>query len=152
MEVDPEKKDVVSCMMYNEETVEGGCDHCHCGENEPKQSAVYTVAGLERKLWEVEQLGTDSPYRCVTCRSCSKCREGDQPEMVSLKEEAEQSIIESSIELDTVNNILWATLPFVEDPVMKLQHNRFIAEKVLQLQQKMFSWDPSMREDAVKSH
>ena len=35
---------------------------------------------------------------------------------------------------------------------MKLQHNRFIAEKVLQSQQKMFSRDPSMREDAVKSH
>ena len=152
LEVDPEKKDVVSCMMYGEETVDGGCDHCHCGESEPEQSAVYTVAGLERKLWEVEQLGTESPYRCVACRSCSKCRKGDQLEMVSLKEEAEQSIIENSIELDSKKNILWATLPFVEDPVMKLQHNRFIAEKVLQSQQKMFSRDPSMREDAVKSH
>ena len=151
-DMENEEKKVVSYMMHSEEMVDGGCDHCHCGEGETDHQAAYNVAGMERKLWEVEQLGTESPYRCVSCRSCSKCRMGDQLEMVSLREEAEQVLIESSIELDAVNNILWATLPFVEDPTEKLLPNRFIAEKVLQSQQKMFSRNPGMREDAVKSH
>ena len=67
MEVDIEEKDVVSCLMHSEELVDGGCDHCHCNENDTEQLAVYNVAGLERKLWEVEQLGTESPYRCISC-------------------------------------------------------------------------------------
>ena len=152
MEVDIEEKDVVSCLMHSEELVDGGCDHCHCNENDTEQLAVYNVAGLERKLWEVEQLGTESPYRCISCRSCSKCRKGDELEMVSLKEEAEQALIENSVELDADSNILWATLPFVDDPVKSLFPNRFIAEKVLQSQQRSFSRDPGMRVDAVKSH
>ena len=81
-DMENEEKKVVSYMMHSEEMVDGGCDHCHCGEGETDHQAAYNVAGMERKLWEVEQLGTESPYRCVSCRSCSKCRMGDQLEMV----------------------------------------------------------------------
>ena len=150
--MDSEREDVVSSIIYSENMNNGGCEHCHCEENSTEVLATYNVAGSERRLWEVEQLGTESPYRCVQCRACAKCRKGDELEVISLREEAEQALIESSVELDAQNNTLWATLPFVEDPVEKLRPNRYIAEKVLQSQQRMFSRDPSMREDAVKSH
>jgi hypothetical protein len=55
-------------------------------------------------------------------------------EAVSFKEEAEQALIEDSVELDPVKDIIWAKLPFVEDPVPNLKPNRFIAEKVLKTQ------------------
>ncbi len=48
-------------------------------------------------------------------------------EAVSFKEEAEQALIEDSVELDPVKDIIWAKLPFVEDPVPNLKPNRFIA-------------------------
>jgi hypothetical protein len=40
----------------------------------------------------------------------------------------------------------------VEDPVVNLRPNRFIAEKVLQSQLELVRKNPSMREDTVKSH
>jgi hypothetical protein len=43
-------------------------------------------------------------------------------------------LIEDSVELDPVKDIIWAKLPFVEDPVPNLKPNRFIAEKVLKTQ------------------
>jgi hypothetical protein len=55
-------------------------------------------------------------------------------EAVSFKEEAEQAMIEDSVELDPVKDIIWAKLPFLEDPVPNLKPNRFIAEKVLKTQ------------------
>ena len=58
-DMENEEKKVVSYMMHSEEMVDGGCDHCHCGEGETDHQAAYNVAGMERKLWEVEQLGTD---------------------------------------------------------------------------------------------
>ncbi len=55
-------------------------------------------------------------------------------EAVSFKEEAEQAMIEDSVELDPVKDIIWAELPFVEDPVPNLKPNRFFVEKVLKTQ------------------
>ncbi len=42
-------------------------------------------------------------------------------------------MIEVSVELDPVKDIIWAKLPFVEDPVPNLKPNS-IAEKVLKTQ------------------
>jgi hypothetical protein len=128
-----------------------GCDHCHCGEAGGGMLYVSAVKE-EKQLWKVEQLGTESPYRCISCRNCSKCRNGDTLEAISFKEEAEQALIEASVELDPNSNTLWATLPFIDDPVIKLQPNRFIAEKVFQSQLNLFRKNPTMREDTVKSH
>ena len=152
MEVDDEKEMAVSTVTYSKEIAHGGCEHCHCGESSAERASSYNIVGLERKLWDVEELGTESPYRCVACRACAKCRNGDELEMVSLREEAEQAQIECSVELDAEKNILWAALPFVENPVEKLKPNRYVAEKILQSQQRLFTRDPGMREDAVKSH
>jgi hypothetical protein len=54
--------------------------------------------------------------------------------VISLKEEAEQAIVEQSVELDADSNTLWAKLPFIEDPVTALKPNRFVAERVLKSQ------------------
>jgi hypothetical protein len=113
---------------------------------------IFNISAEERKLWHVEELGTESPYRCITCRNCTQCKKEDQLEAISLKEEAEQAMIEQSVELDADSNTLWAMLPFIEDPVTALKPNRFIAEKVLKSQLAMFDKKPGMREDAVKSH
>jgi hypothetical protein len=75
------------------------CDHCHCGEAVGGVQYVSAVKE-EKRLWKVEHLGTESPYRCISCRNCSKCRNGDTLEAISFKEEAEQALIEASVQLD----------------------------------------------------
>ena len=124
------------------------CSHCHCEAS----AGMYSAASQERQLWRVEELGTESPYRCVSCRNCNKCKNGDTLEAISFREEAEQALIEQSVDLEPAKNTLWAKLPFVADPVEMLKPNRFIAEKVLKSQLLMFEKHPGMRQDAVKSH
>jgi hypothetical protein len=131
---------------------ESGCDHCHCQEETGDATGIYSAAREEKEFWRVEELGTESPYRCISCRNCSKCRNGENLEAVSFKEEAEQALIEDSVEIDPMKDIIWAKLPFVEDPVANLKPNRFVAEKVLKTQLELFRKNPNMREDTVRSH
>ena len=150
-----EEAEYKSITIMEKDQLTSGCSHCHCGEHsavgEP-QGGIYSAAVEEKNLWRVEDLGTESPYRCISCRNCSKCRNGEDLEAISFKEEAEQALIEDSVELDVGNNMLWAALPFIEDPVANLRPNRFVAEKVLQSQLRLFEKNPGMREDTVKSH
>lgn len=144
--------ELVTCRPLMERVAaQPGCSHCHCEEPVATES-LYNVAAMERRLWQVEELGTESPYRCVSCRNCNRCKKGDTIEAISLQEEAEQFLIEKSISLDIENNIVWAHLPFIKDPVVELRPNKFVAEKVLSSQMRLFERFPSMREDAVKSH
>ena len=81
---------------------------------------------------------------------CQQCKRGDQLEEISFREEAEQALIETSIELDIKKKELRAYLPFVEDPTIALTPNRFIAEKVFRTQLELFKKKPDMREDTLK--
>lgn len=144
---------VVSTRIVEQGELSVGCAHCHCEESPAGDlPRFYNVAAEERKFWQVEQLGSESPYRCVSCRSCARCRKGDVLESISLREEAEQSLIENTIELDLDNSIVWGLLPFVEDPTQQLKPNRYVAERVFQAQQNLFKKNPSMVADTLKSH
>ena len=57
-----------------------------------------------------------------------KCHE--ESDAVSLKQEVEQSIIDSSVTVDVKKHITVASLPFIADPVVKLAPNRHKARKV----------------------
>jgi hypothetical protein len=138
--------------LIETDTVNHGCLHCRCEEPSENYTGIYSASKEEKNFWKVEDLGTESPYRCIDCRSCTKCRNGDELEAISFKEEAEQHLIEASVELDPVNHLVWAKLPFILDPFEYLRENRFIAEKVLQTQMQLFSKNPSAREDTLKSH
>ena len=147
-----EETDYKSVVITGKEEPLSGCDHCHCQEPAGADTRMFSAVAEEKNLWKVEDLGTESPYRCISCRNCSKCRNGEDQEAISFKEEAEQALIEDSVQLDADNSILWASLPFIEDPVANLRPNRFVAEKVLKSQLLMFEKHPTMREDAVRSH
>ena len=113
---------------------------------------IYNVRESDKCYQDVENLGTEQEYRCVTCRNCSRCRNGDELEKVSLREELEQSMIETSVSLDVVNKRLEAKLPFTEDPVEKLKPNRYIAEKILSSQLRNLEKNPEMLDDVLRSH
>ena len=133
-----EETDYKSVVITGKEEPLSGCDHCHCQEPAGADTRMFSAVAEEKNLWKVEDLGTESPYRCISCRNCSKCRNGEDQEAISFKEEAEQALIEDSVQLDVDNSILWASLPFIEDPVANLRPNRFVAEKVLKSQLLMF--------------
>lgn len=147
-----EEEERHSEFIVETDSRESSCSHCHCDEKCGDKMMSVSAVQEEKNLWRVEQLGVESPYRCISCRNCNGCRNGETLETISFKEEAEQALIEDSIHLDVEINTLWAKLPFIEDPVLHLKPNRGIAEKVLQAQLRLFEKNPSMRADTVKSH
>ena len=84
-------------------------NQCSC---EASLNVSFKVASRRPGIdvWKSEEIGSDSPYRCVECRKCQQCRKGDVLERISFKEEAEQAMIESSIELNAEKKKLRAFL------------------------------------------
>ena len=100
---------------------------------------------------EAEKAASSIEYRCIKCRGCSNCKQGGYAEMISLKEEREQDLIESSITVDFENKISTALLPFVVDPDEKLAPNKDIALKVYNQQVKKLSKDPVLKDNVLKA-
>ena len=96
------------------------CEHLHCDLH----------VGSEIKHFDqLENIGSWAPYRCIRCRSCSDCRKAELLEKVSLVEEREQALIESSVYFDVNKGKLVACLPFVSDPKLQLFPNERIARR-----------------------
>ena len=140
------------------------CSNNHCGKHKKEKdwlmpdnwdimsSDAYNVSKDETKLWQVENLGTEITYRCIACRNCCKCRDGDLNEAVSLAEEVDAAILEASVTYNPDDKKLWAQLPFVLDPVEHLHPNRFIAEKIFERQMRLIEKNPEMKADILKGH
>jgi hypothetical protein len=87
-----------------------------CGEDmilDNKQAMVNSEERIiDMKKWrEVMDAGMNIKYRCVKCRSGSDCRNADETERVSLRQEAEDQMIKDSIHIDYKKKQIMATLP-----------------------------------------
>ena len=139
------------------------CTQCHCweevleenlecGEN-PQVAAVYHSMSAElRRFQDVENLGASIDYRCVVCRNCSDCKNGEMLEHLSLQEEREQKQIEDCVSIDLDKKVIYTKLPFIKDPEEKLKPNQRIAQKVLDSQLRIIAKTPGMKEAVLKAH
>ena len=83
---------------------------------------------------KLEVAGTEITYRCKDCRACPECKKSDRFESISIQEEIEQTVIEKSVTVDTINGQTTAKLPFMFNPVHRLRPNMHMALKVYQSQ------------------
>ena len=112
-------------------------------ENPEREPIVLSLSKIERAI-EADQIGKFD-YRCVKCRGCTNCKNGERIEMVSLKEEYEQRMIDTSVTVDLDSGVSSATLPFVSDPQEKLSANRNIALKIYEQQLRKLDKNPVER-------
>ena len=103
------------------------------------ESSSYGIRHTRSRFAEVENAGSEITYRCVRCRNCSRCRQGESLETSSLKEEYEQYLVEESVRFDPDSGHIIARLPFISDPGTNLHPNRYIAERILESQLKQLS-------------
>ena len=126
---------------------------CHIAaltnETFEKEPVVLSLSRIQKAI-EVDQTGSVIDYRCSSCRGCSKCKNGDQIEKVSLKEEYEQSLIDASVTVDTDAGISTATLPFIANPEAKLANNKDMALKMYRHQLKRLDKDPVEKERVIE--
>ena len=66
-----------------------------------------------QKVFEkVENSGSETSFRCSKCYSCKSCKEHDQSEILSVREEVEQNVINNSVEVNIKNRVTIASLSF----------------------------------------
>ena len=125
-------------------------------ENNADQGMIWGAGNslLARKLKifeNVENAGSEISYRCSNCRSCKVCKEHEHNEMMSIKEEIEQDIINSSVKVNREKRITTASLPLMHNPVIKLAHNKDIALKVYNQQVKKLNKNLKDKADVIES-
>ena len=90
-----------------------------------KQLSPDHLSAIEQKQFdEVENAASEILYRCIDCRNCQKCKNGERTESISIKEEVEQDIINKSVFVDTNKGKTEAKLPFIQDPSRNLAPNK----------------------------
>ena len=87
----------------------------------------------------------------IKCRKCSDCLNGDKLNAVSLKEEAEQFVIDSCVEVKTETKEIVAKLPLLADPAVSLGNNENQARRIYDQQVYKLNRNPKDRDDVLKS-
>ena len=96
-----------------------------------------------RKRWDLLESGVEVDYRCTKCRDCLQCKNSEQAEKISLREEQEMQLIRESVHLDWVRKNIVCTLPVRGEETEFLTSNRDRALKVLDQQCRKWHDDPT---------
>ena len=68
------------------------------------------------KFMKMQDTGLDTNYKCPKCRGCKSCLKGSGQELLNMKEEYQQQIIEDSVRIDDDLGQAVGRLAFVSDP------------------------------------
>ena len=99
-----------------------------------------------------QEAGSELQFRCINCRGCQRCKElSTTDEVMSVKEEVEQDVINKSIHIDVTNQTSNAFLPLLHDASTYLAPNRKIALQVYNQQLRRLSKHPDDKADVLKS-
>ena len=116
------------------------------------ENSIYSLRQTASRFAEAELVGSEVTYRCVRCRNCAKCKQGESLESASLREEQEQYVIEQSVIFDEQKGRLVAKLPFMADPGVNLKPNRYTAERILDSQIKNLTKNEQAKLDVLAAH
>ena len=94
--------------------------------NDEKTDAFKESLSIRsQRLFEnVENAENEISFRCSKIHSCKLWKEHDQSEILSVREEVEQDVINNSIEVSIKNRVTAASLPLMQNPVIKLAPNQ----------------------------
>ena len=120
-------------------------------ENSLREKNTCHITKMERRFVEYDEAGTDLNYRCPRCRGCSDCLKADKLNLVLLKEEGEQYLIENSVEVNFKDQEIKAKLPLLADPRSSLGENSRAARRIYQQQVVKLNRSPEDLESVVKS-
>lgn len=104
-----------------------------------------------RMMQKIQEQGISIDYRCVRCRNCSDCRDAAGTEQISFREEMEDSVIRTCVNIDLQAKKITARLPMRGDEAQYLSNNREIALKVLNTQCNKVKNDPETKELVLKA-
>ena len=109
-------------------------------ESDPRFTAEEKISKIKYN-WSIMESGLQIDYRCVKCRDCSQCRNADQSEKISLREENEMQLIKESVHLDWERKKIVCSLPLRGNERDFLSTNKDRAMMVLDQQCRKWSKD-----------
>ena len=139
----------ISMLGYTEFKQQYDVYNCHDIKDENSKEAF--VVKSQRLFNQAEEAGSEIMYRCINCRSCKTCKDHDQIELTSIKEEVEQDLINQSVVVDFTNRQTTAKLPLLHNPTIKLCPNKYKAIKVYNQQVKKLNNNPDDKEQIINS-
>ena len=95
--------------------------------------------------------GLSIEYRCVKCRECWQCKNADETEKLSIREEQENYLIKQSVKLDFENKSILCTLPGRGPEREFLTSNKDLAIKVYHSVCKRYHADTKSKELILSS-
>ena len=134
---------VPSSFPWEDRVDEDSSEVSSCTENH------YTALRQIKQFEEVENAGSTITYRCIECRGCKRCKNSEQIEVVSIREEIEQELINESVTLNHETQRVEATLPCMENPLTKLAPNKNIAYKLYQKRVKAINKSEQDKADTI---
>ena len=85
--------------------------------NVEEAKTTQSLSVWKQKMFEtVENSGSKITYRCSICRNCKVCKEHSTDEIMSIKEEVEQDVINKSVKVDVASQRTTASLPLMNNP------------------------------------
>ncbi|MCH2406210.1 MAG: hypothetical protein MK200_08470, partial [Nitrosopumilus sp.] len=135
-------------IMYKTNDEENTTD---AAENPICQMKSFGFIAKKKYFEEAENAGSEILYRCVDCRKCTKCRNGEKIELISIREEVEQDIINKSISVDVHAGITTARLPLLDNPVLKLAPNKDKALAIYRNQVRRLNRNETDKRDVITS-
>ena len=120
-------------------------------EKDPDGADCLTTCQDWKKFLESQEVGLDKGYKCPKCRECGDCRKGEGLERMSMRQEAEQEVICSSVWVDKETNRAVCKLAFMADPERNLKPNRGVASKRLDNVCQKYAKEPNVRKMIVQA-
>ena len=106
----------------------------------------FLVQSELEKFFRLQDAGLDTNFKCPACRNCKSCLRGAGKELLSIKEEFQQQVIEDSVWIDDDVGQAVARLAFISDPTEGLTDNQYVAVRRLKDVCRKYSADSVVRE------
>ena len=120
--------------------------------NVDEAKTTQSLLARKQKMFEdVENTGSEITYRCSIWRNCKVCKEHSTDEIMSVKEEVKQDVINKSAKLDVASQRATASLPLMNNPSIKIAHNKERALKVYNQQIKKLNQNTDDKKDVIES-
>ena len=120
--------------------------------NVDEEKTTQSLLVRKQKIFEdAENTGSKITYRCSKCRNCKVCKEHSTDEIMSVKEEVEIDVINKSLKVDMASQRTTASFPLMNNPSIKLAHNRERPLKVYNQQIKKLNQNIEDKKDVIES-
>ena len=115
-----------------------------------KECGAHLIQSELEKYFKLQDAGLDTNYKCPKCRNCDACKKGSGHELLSMKEEFQQQVIEDSVEIDDQLGQAIAYLAIISNPAETLGDNEHIAIKRLHNVCRKYSGLPQVKSMIIK--